>query len=95
MIPDPADRLTGEFLDALDDRYAGQTEPIVIPFEDYAVRFGNLCDLAVQLLWPEAYGTDPTDPAQHTSDPARQVARAIMHATGIFHDQEHSTTPAD
>jgi hypothetical protein len=88
QITDPADRLgwagdgSGkEFVTALEKRY--ETGPIAMAIPDFAERYGNICDLMVQLLWPERYGASPDDPFLHTSDPARAIARLICRAAGI------------
>jgi len=80
-ITDPADRLGAEFAAALEKRYAGTSPAITVP--DMADRYANVCDLVVQLLWPELYGTGTGDPLFHTSAPAREIARLIFYAAGI------------
>jgi hypothetical protein len=56
-ITDPAVRLNDEFVQALASRYAGSVPPLrSLSPDDFAVRYANLCDLVVQLLWPEQYG---------------------------------------
>ena len=90
QITDPADRLgwagdgSGkEFVSALEKRYIDLPGLYVVHVNDFAERYGNVCDLVVQLLWPERYGANPDDPFQHTSDPAREITRLIFHAAGI------------
>lgn len=90
-ITDPADRIgwagdgSGkELVEALEKRYGTQPpKPFTVGPEDFAHRYGNVCDLIVQLLWPEHYGAKPDDPFLHTSDPARAIARLIFQAAGI------------
>lgn len=95
-IDDPADRLGDDaFVQALAKRYsqAGVLYarmpgdlPTPAPIGDEAdmdERFANVCDLIVQLLWPEKYGTGVDDPVRHTSDPARRIAALIFEAAGI------------
>lgn len=85
-ITDPADRLEdGEFVGALEKRYErlDGIDPIGTDEADFAARFGNVCDLVVQLLWPDSYGVSPDDPLMHTSTPARQITRLIFLAAGI------------
>jgi hypothetical protein len=91
QITDPADRLgwardgSGrEFVEAIEKRYG--TAPITIP--DFAERYTNVCDLIVQLLWPERYGVRPDDPFMNTSDPAREIARLFFRAAGLEPEAE-------
>jgi hypothetical protein len=84
-ITDPADRLGAEFDAALEKRYADIATATV---PDIADRYANVCDLMVQLLWPERYGTGTDDPLFHTSAPARAIARLIFHAAGIDGEPE-------
>ena len=97
-IPDPAARISGtlpgstEHAKALEDRY--ETGPIAMAVPHFAERYGNVCDLIVQLLWPEIYGATPDDPYQHTSQPARDIARLIFHAAGIEPDGNEGTAIA-
>jgi len=87
QILDPASRLgrppadgSGRTLSsALEYRY--EPDPVSVP--DAAERYGNVCDLVIQLLWPDSYGTGPGDPLMHTSDEARMIARLIFQAAGI------------
>jgi hypothetical protein len=93
-ITDPASRLGltadsrpdyREFIAALEKRYhPGSATPIIVP--DMAERYGNVCDLIVQLLWPEGYDASPDDPFLHTSAPAREIARLIFHAAALEPD---------
>jgi hypothetical protein len=84
LITDPADRLDdGAFAAALEKRY----ESVAWRVPAFAERYANVCDLACQLLWPEKYGTDPADDYQHTSDPARAIARLFFTAAGIVPDE--------
>jgi hypothetical protein len=86
-ITDPAVRLNDEFVQALASRYAGSVPPLrSLSPDDVAERFGNLCDLVVQLLWPEQYGTGVDDPNRHTSEPARRIAALILEAAGVDTD---------
>jgi len=95
FVIDPADRLTPEFLAALRDRYAGAAPPLVLDSGDGAAeRYAAVCDLVVQLLWPEAYGTGPGDPAMHTSDPARVIASLFFAAAGLAIDVGPPADPA-
>lgn len=84
-IPDPADLVANEAdVQALFNRYAGTVPALrTIDNDDFAERFANVCDLVVQLLWADRYGTGPSDPHLHTSDPARRIAGLIMNAAGI------------
>jgi hypothetical protein len=93
-ITDPADRLgmTADYLDgylefiaALEKRYA-DSGAIRTQVPDFAERYANVCDLIVQLLWPEGYGAAPDDPFMHTSEPAREIARLIFHAAALDPD---------
>lgn len=87
LIPDPAGRFgrppvdapSGDFARALGKRY--DPAPAWVP--DLSDRYGNVCDLVIQLLWPEKYATGPGDPHLHTSTPARQIANLIFQAAGI------------
>jgi hypothetical protein len=80
MIQDPATRLTPEYIAKVTARYA--TAPV--PVDGFDDRYAAACDLAVQLLWPEKYGTDPADPHWHTSDPARRIASLFCAALGVL-----------
>lgn len=82
-IPDPAGRLTPEFLAALRERYEGMGARDATLPGNFPPNFADACDLVVQLLWPEMYGTDPEDPNLHTSDPARQIARLFCDVLGV------------
>jgi hypothetical protein len=84
-ITDPADRLSEDFVRALEKRYErlDGIDPIGTDPDDFAARYGNICDLIVQLLWPEQYRVGPDDPLMHTSTPARQIARLVFLAAGI------------
>ena len=93
QITDPADRLgwagdgSGEeFVKALEERYCGLTPAEPAPVADFDSRYAAVCDLAVQLLWPERYQATPDDPFLHTSDPARAIARLFFVAAGIEPD---------
>jgi hypothetical protein len=79
----------------LDQRYEGTVEPIALAGSDYADRFGNLCDLVVQLLWPHQYGTSPADPHHHASDPARAITRLILAAAGLVDADDEALTGRD
>lgn len=84
QILDPAERLTPEFLAALRGRYVSDLRALPTPdTDDFDERYGDLCDLVIQLLWPETYGVDPGDPLRHTSAPARAIASLIMDVAGI------------
>lgn len=83
-ITDPALVLTPGLLDALEQRYAGATEPIVLRWDDYAARYAAVCDAVVQVLWPGQYRTGPGDPGWHDSDPARMIAHIVLTAAGIM-----------
>jgi hypothetical protein len=86
-ITDPAVRLNDEFVQALASRYAGSVPPLrSLSPDDFAVRYANLCDLVVQLLWPEQYGTGVDDPNRHTSEPARRITALILEAAGVDTD---------
>lgn len=85
-ITDPAVRLNDEFVKALVERYeqyADGARKTELDPGDYSERFANVCDLVVQLLWPEKYGTGTSDPHRHTSDPARTIAGLMMTAAGL------------
>lgn len=87
QITDPAERIAdSEFVKALEERYCYMGEHDTLEAPDFAERYANVCDLIVQLLWPEKYGTDPDDPAGHTSDPARAIARLFFIAAEITPD---------
>lgn len=86
FITDPADRLTDEFVRALTNRYSGSIPPIRNNLDEFADRYANVCDLVVQLLWAERYGTDVDDPYHHTSEPARRIAALICEAVGLTPD---------
>jgi hypothetical protein len=89
MITDPADRMTADFIAALESRYADVT-PVYLGVEDFAARYARACDAVVQMLWPEKYGTNPADPLGHTSDPARAIARVMFAAVGLTDDEPPS-----
>jgi hypothetical protein len=81
--------MTNDEVFALEDRYLRSPVAVDVPPGDldinsdtYADVYSNLCDAAVQLLWPEKYDTDPDDPMWHTSDAARRVANVLMAAAG-------------
>ena len=93
-IRDPADRLglTADYMDgyldfiaALEKRYA-ESGAIRMQIPDMAERYANVCDLIIQLLWPEGYAANPGDPFMHTSEPAREIARLIFHAAALEPD---------
>lgn len=89
MIPDPAGRLTEKLHEQLYDRYVENADGVSQEkLFDFDRRFANACDLAVQLLWAEKYGTTPTDPNLQTSNPARQIAHLFAMAFGITGDDE-------
>jgi hypothetical protein len=92
QILDPADRLDEAFVQALVRRYSadgplysGTTgeRPLPVKIAEADERYANVCDVVVQLLWPEKYGTGVDDDARHTSDPARRIAALIFEAAGI------------
>lgn len=83
MIPDPAGH-DPAWYDAIADRYNRHgTADILLSGANYDIAFGNVCDLAIQMLWAESYDTEPTDPDLHTSDAARAFAWAVFVAAGI------------
>jgi hypothetical protein len=86
QIADPADRLSKEFIEALDERLCNLADAKEVQVGDFDSRYAAVCDLVVQLLWPEHYGTGPDDPNMHTSAPARQIARLFFIAAGIEPD---------
>jgi hypothetical protein len=86
QITDPADRLNDEFVKALEKRYCNMGEHDTLEAPDFTDRYAKVCDLVVQLLWPEKYGTWPADPAGHTSGPARAIARLFFIAAEITPD---------
>lgn len=89
FIPDPAARLTPEFVDSLMHRYAERPET-------FAEAYSNVCDLAVRLLWTEKYGITPADPSNHTSDAARKIAGLFFHAAGVYEeDQDEPDEPQE
>jgi hypothetical protein len=89
LIPDPADRLLDPaFLAALRSRYEGMGTRVPAIGRNFPSQFADACDLVVQLLWPETYGTDPDDPVLHTSDPARQIAHLFCDVLGVSADED-------
>lgn len=87
-IKDPAERLSDPaFVKQLRERYdatfTGESTPATLDDETYALVYGNFCDAAVQLLWPEKYNTGPDDRLRHTSAPARAIALVLMSAAGF------------
>lgn len=88
LIPDPADRLTPEFLAALRGRYEGMGARDTANGKGFPSAFADACDLVTQLLWPEMYGTDPDDPNLHTSDPARQIAHLFCEVLGVSPEED-------
>ena len=90
QIADPADRLTGEFVDALRARYGRHENswPIVVPDDEYALIYGRVCDVACQVVWPEQYGVTPDDEMMNTSKPARAFALIVMAAVGIRNETD-------
>lgn len=66
-----------------DPRTLDDPSVVVLDQDSWDYVYGNMCDVSVQLLWPEAYGTDLADPMGHTSAPARALAEILMAAAGF------------
>lgn len=87
LILDPAERIVDpDYVARLVARYRDhQPVPggISLTDDQYDHVYGNLCDVACQLLWAEKLNITPEDDLSHTSTAAREIANILMAAAGF------------